>query len=207
MATDLLLICHGQPVQRDRDRIFGWWADMPLSHRGRQQAILIGERLKSDFDIRAVYTSPLKRASETAHIVGDVVRAEPAIDHALRELDSGDLADLSYEEARMHYPEIVRGQELDRIPGGESYVEMHHRVTHTINRMVEQTPDGQVACITHGGPIVAYLRAFMGYRPEQAKKPRFLCSIASMHHLQVESDGEGTVVALNDVAHLTGLPQ
>jgi len=206
MAVDLLLICHGQAVQREGDRHFGWWADMPWSDRGRQQAILIGERLKNDFHIDAIYTSPLMRARETAQIVGDCVKAIPAIDHALRELDSGDLAALSYEEARAQYPDIVLGYEFDRIPGGESYVDMHHRVACAIDRIAAQSPDQQVACITHGGPIVAYLRAFVGYSAQQTRKPRFLCGIASLHHLQLEPDGDGIVMALNDIAHLTGLP-
>ncbi len=206
MATDLILICHGQALQREGNHLFGWWANMPLSPRGKQQAILIGERLKSDFDICTIYTSPQKRAHETAHIVSQCVKGTPVVDHALRELDSGELATLTYEEARTRYPEVVEGHEIDRIPGGESYADMHRRVTHTINRLIRQNPDGQIACITHGGPIVAYLRAFMGYAPEQANKPHFLCNIASMHHIQVDSDSYSMVVSLNDIAHLAGLP-
>ena len=204
MPTDLILICHGQAVQHEGDQVFGWWADMPLSSLGRQQALLIGESLKNNFDIQAIYTSPLKRTQETANIVSDIVRVIPATEHALRELDSGVLSQLSYEEAQARFPDAVN--EHQRIPGGESYDEMHQRVAWVINRLVKDAPDQQIACITHGGPIVAYLRAFMGYAPQDKNKPRFLCRVASLHHIQLTPDGDRTIVALNDIAHLSGLP-
>ncbi|MDA0711124.1 MAG: histidine phosphatase family protein [bacterium] len=204
MSTDLILICHGHTVQTQGDQVFGWWADQPLSLLGRQQALLIGECLKNNFDIQAIYASPLKRTQETADIVSDVVKVVPAAEHALRELDSGLLSKLSYEEAQAQYPEAVN--EGQRIPGGESYDDMHRRVAWVINRLVKQSPDRQIACITHGGPIVAYLRAFMGYDPQDANKPRFLCRMASLHHIQLSPDGDRTIVSLNDIAHLSGMP-
>lgn len=204
MPTDLILISHGQAVQREGNQVFGWWADMPLSALGRQQALLIGECLKNNFDIQALYTSPLKRTQETADIVRDIVKVIPATEHALRELDSGQLAHLSYEEAQAQFPEAVN--EGHQIPGGESYNDMHQRVAWVINRLVKNAPDQQIACITHGGPIVAYLRAFMGYAPQDKNKPRFLCRLASLHHIQLTPDGDRTIVSLNDIAHLSGLP-
>ncbi|MGA1196762.1 MAG: histidine phosphatase family protein [Candidatus Latescibacterota bacterium] len=204
MPTDLILICHGQAIQREGDQVFGWWADMPLSPLGRQQALLIGECLKNSFDIQAIYNSPLKRTQETAAIVSDIVKVVPATEHALRELDSGKLLHLSYEEAQKQFPDAVnQGQ---NIPGGESYDAMHQRVAWVINRLVKQSPDQQIVCITHGGPIVAYLRAFMGYAPQDNNKPRFLCRVASLHHIQLTPDGDRTIVSLNDIAHLSSLP-
>ena len=73
MPTDLILICHGQARKRDGEHHYGWWTNMPLSHRGKQQALLIGERLRNDFDIRALYTSPQKCARQTAEWIGDVL--------------------------------------------------------------------------------------------------------------------------------------
>jgi len=209
VSTDLILICHGQAIQRDGKHLYGWWADMPLSRRGKQQALLIGERLKNDFDISAIYTSPLRRAQQTAHLIGDVVQVVPAIEHALRELESGELCTLSYDQAQERYPNVIlNGQTLEeaQIPGSETYAAMHNRVASAIGQIVDQSPTQHIACVTHGGPIVAYLRAIMGYAPEQQRKPRFLSRAASIHHLQIDPQGERTVVALNDIAHLTGMP-
>ncbi len=208
MPTDLILICHGQAVKRDGERLYGWWADMPLSHRGKQQALLIGERLRSDFDICGLYTSPLRCARQTAERIGDLVHVVPEIEDALRELESGDLATLSCEEAREYYPGVIEGQspEEARVPGSETDADMYTRVARAVSQIVNQSPNQQIACITHRRPIVACLQAIMGYAPEHQHKPQFLCCATAIHHLQLDPEGDPMVIALNDTAHLAELP-
>ena len=209
MATDLILACHGQSAQRENNRLLGWWADVPLSPLGQKQALLLGERLQRDFDIRSLYTSPLCRARETADIVGDMVKVVPVPEPGLRELDSGMLAKLSYGEAKARFPDLIVHGTLPadgRIPGGESYEDLHHRTAWAVDRIVRQAANRQVAIVTHGGPIGAYLRAFMGYTPEQKNCPHFVCNVASLHHLKIDTEGECTVVRLNDTEHLSGMP-
>ncbi len=210
MATDLILACHGQSAQKREGKLLGWWADVSLSPRGSRQALLLGERLRSEFDITSLYTSPLRRARETADKVGRMVKVVPVVEPDLRELDSGDLAALSYEEAKTRYPDLILHGKTSadgRLPGGESYADLHRRVERALNRIVEQNPDRQVAVITHGGPIVAYLRTVMGYTYETRNKPRFLCDAISIHHLRIDGKAEKTVVRLNDTAHLSEMPE
>lgn len=209
MTTDLILACHGQSVQRENGRLLGWWTDVPLSPLGGRQALLLGGRLQRDANIQSLYTSPLRRARETASLIGDCIQVTPIVEPALRELDSGDLAGLSYEEARTQFPDLIVHGKVSadgRIPGGESYADLHHRVEWAITRMIKRAPDHQIAVITHGGPIVAYLRAFMGYGPESNHKPRFVCNPTSVHHLRLDGLHEKTVVSLNDIAHLSDMP-
>ncbi len=209
MATDLILVCHGQSAQRQDGKLLGWWADVPLSPLGQQQALLLGERLQRDFDIGALYTSPLIRADETADILGRMTRVVPVMAPGLRELDGGALASLSYEEAKVRYPDLIvhgRVSSDGRLPGGESYADLHVRVESAISRITSKEAGNQVVIVTHGGPVVAYLRAFMSYMWETRGKPRFICDAASIHHLRIGDGGEKTVVRLNDTAHLAGLP-
>ena len=208
MPTDLILICHGHTAKRDGERRYGWWADMPLSRWGKQQAVVIGERLRNDFDIRALYASPQRCAWQTAERIGDLVHVEPQADDALRELESGDLTTLSCEEAREYYPGVLEGQspEEARVPGCETDADMHNRVARAVSRIVHLSPDQQIACVTHSRPIVACLQAIMGYMPEDERKPLFACRTAAIHHLQLDPQGDPTVIAFNDIAHLANLP-
>jgi probable phosphoglycerate mutase len=210
MATDLILACHGQSAQKQGEKRLGWWADVSLTPTGSQQALLLGERLRTEFDVHALYASPLRRTRETADRVGRMVKVVPVVEPDLRELDSGYLAGLSYGEAAEQYPDLIlhgRTSADGRIPGGESYADLHHRVERALNRIVDQNPDRQVVAITHGGPIVAYLRAFMGYSWEARNKPRFLCDAISIHHLKIDAEDDKTVVRLNDTSHLSGMPE
>ena len=209
MPTDLILICQGQARKRDGEHHYGWWADMPLSHRGKQQALLIGERLRNDFDIRCLYTSPQKCARQTAEWIGDFLHIVPEVENDLRELESGDLATLSSEEVRKYYPGFFGGQSLEeaRVPGSETYADLHSRVANIVSQLVNESPDQQIACITHVRPSVACLQAIMGYTPEDEHKPQFSCRTAAIHHLQLNPRGEPTFIALNDIAHLADLPR
>ena len=208
MPTDLILICHGHTAKRDGERRYGWWADMPLSRRGKRQAVLIGERLRNDFDIRALYASPQRCARQTAERIGDLVHVVPQVDDALRELESGDLTTLSCEEAREYYPGVLEGQspEEARVPGCETDADMHNRVARAVSRIVHLSPDQQIACVTHSRPVIACLQAIMGYMPEDERKPLFACRTAAIHHLQLDPQGDPTVIAFNDTAHLANLP-
>ena len=209
MPTDLILICHGQARKRDGEHHYGWWADMPLSHRGKQQALLIGERLRKDFDIRGLYTSPQQCARHTAEWIGDILHIAPEIENDLRELESGDLATLSSEEVRKYYPGFFEGQSLEdaRVPGSENYADLHSRIARVVSQLVNESPDQQIVCITHVRPIIACLQAIMGYTPEDEHKPQFSCRTAAIHHLQLNPGGEPTFMVLNDIAHLADLPK
>lgn len=208
MPTDLILICPGHTAKRDGERRYGWWANRPLSRRGKRQAMLIGERLRNDFDIRALYTSPRRCTRQTAERIGDLVHVVPQVEDALRELESGDLATLSCKEAREYYPGVLEGQspEQARVPGSETDADMHNRVARAVSRIVHLSSDQQVACVTHSRPIVACLQAIMGYMPEHENKPQFACRAAAIHHLQLDPTGDPTFIALNDIAHLANLP-
>ena len=210
MTTDIILVCHGQSVQTQEGKLLGWWADVPLSDLGKKQAILIGDRLQRQYRVDAIYASPLLRAAQTADIVGRMVQAVPASEPGLRELDGGVLASLSYQEAEARYPDLLmhggKGAE-DRLPGGESYADLHARVAGALSRITTREAGEQVVVVTHGGPIVAYLRAFLCDPRQTPDAPQFACDAASLHHLRIaEGDGK-MVVRLNDTAHLLSLPQ
>lgn len=208
MGTDLILACHGQSAQKDGGRVLGWWADVSLSPAGARQALLLAGRLRDSFDVDALYTSPLQRARETAETVSYMVKVTPEVEAGLSELDGGTLSGLSYEEAKSRYPDLIeRGgsQANRRLPDGESYADLHRRADRALTRILKQNPGRLVVAITHGGPIIAYLRAFLGFSWDARGKPRFRCDAASIHHLRLDDNGEKTVVCLNDTSHLLAM--
>ncbi len=60
--------------------------DIPLTDKGRKQAELAGEKL-SEENIDIIYSSDLKRASETAEIIGQNIGIEPIYNMSLREIN------------------------------------------------------------------------------------------------------------------------
>ncbi len=77
------LLRHGETEWNAQNRFCGR-SDVPLSDAGREQARRLGDRLKS-VPLDVLYTSPLRRAFETARLISDAIGLE-SIDEIREEL-------------------------------------------------------------------------------------------------------------------------
>jgi broad specificity phosphatase PhoE len=157
--TRLLLVRHGE-TDWNLDNRFQGHADPPLNETGRAQARVLAATL-ADRDFDAVYSSPLRRAFETAEIIAARHGLQPVPDAGLREVDVGEWQGLSREEVEQRFPEQHRrwlafGQGWD---GGETYEEMGRRIVATLLEIARKHDGEAILCVTHGGPIRAALAA------------------------------------------------
>ncbi|HID86792.1 MAG TPA: histidine phosphatase family protein [Anaerolineae bacterium] len=198
---ELVLIRHGESTWNDEGRIQGW-TDCPLSDRGRRQAEKLAERL-AGLSIAALYTSSLKRALETAHIVARTLDLPPMVDERLREYGVGDLEGLTIEEVKERYPTIYHGwQETTRwipLPGEEGRAVFAQRVGAAMADIVASHPKETVAVVTHGGVIGIFLAQLLGLGWSERLPFAFDNASVSI----IELDGHRTRVrSLNDTCHL-----
>ncbi|HKC83208.1 MAG TPA: histidine phosphatase family protein, partial [bacterium] len=125
-----MLIRHGQSTWNEEHRIQGQ-LDPPLSELGRRQAALLGARLAAR-RFAALYASDLKRAFETAEVVGAAIHLEPEPRSSLREVFLGEWEGLTTEEIAERYPEAwaswVEEPQWDLVPGGEGQAAFDRRV-------------------------------------------------------------------------------
>ena len=119
--TTLLLLRHGETEWNLSGRWQGQAADTPLTDLGREQARIVAGRLRA-YPIRAIYSSDLLRAFETAQIVGQRLGLAPIAEPALRESDIGAWTGLTWADITERFPDQVAamyaGQEVRR-GGGE----------------------------------------------------------------------------------------
>ena len=201
MKTEIFLICNAATLYDPNDRNTGWWSNLPLSSLGRRQAMLLGEHIKRDYDdIDCLFASPLKRSAETAAVLADTIKVVVQKDAGLRELDAGGINPSEPDKGTA--PDFAAGTHRN----GESYESLHRRVTQSIDAIVTRCIGKRVLIVSHGGPIVAYLRAFLGFGPGDAHRaPFFGCIPSSLHELIID-DTEKTIVRLNDASHLANAP-
>ncbi|PJF21757.1 MAG: hypothetical protein CUN56_09465 [Phototrophicales bacterium] len=86
----IYIIRHGQSIVNLDHQILGRKLDGDLTTLGHNQAYQAGRWLK-DKNIKQIRTSPFKRTSQTAQIIGNVLKLNPIPDHDLRSLDCGNL--------------------------------------------------------------------------------------------------------------------
>jgi len=128
----------------------------PLTEKGRQQANTLAEKLRGA-GITKIFTSPLRRAAETAEILSQSLGVGIEITDALREFDCGIAEGRSDPEAwRMHRELwndwIVQLGWESRIEGGESFLDMQRRFVPWLERILreEQNNLESLVLIGHG---------------------------------------------------------
>jgi alpha-ribazole phosphatase len=147
-----ILVRHGQ-TDWNEGRIFRGRIDVELNDNGREQARVIGERLAS-VELQAVYSSPLRRATETAEAVASLHGLPVRLCDELIDIDFGEWQGLGREEARERYRSIYRvweeTPERVEIPGAESLSAVRERLESGLQRILEEHPDDTVALVSHG---------------------------------------------------------
>ena len=151
--TRLILARHGE-TDWNRENRFQGRADPPLNELGRRQSAELAEALAGESIVR-VYTSPLRRASETAAIVAgrlglDVEPVEP-----LAEIDVGAWSGLTRDEVAARFPDAYERwaeRAPDGFEDGETYEELAVRVIPAIRGLADRHPSETLLVVTHGGP-------------------------------------------------------
>lgn len=162
MTTTIVLVRHGE-TDWNRERRFQGRADLPLNALGRAQASELALELAAE-PVAAVYTSPLRRAAETAEIVGGELGVEIRTSSALMEVDVGSWSGLTVDEVEVRFP---AGYRRWRASGhgwedGETYEELGRRVVYGLLDVAREHPSEVVLAVTHGGPIRSALAAAEG---------------------------------------------
>jgi broad specificity phosphatase PhoE len=151
--TRVLLTRHGQSEWNALGRWQGQ-ADPPLSDRGRRQAHEAARALGA---VDAIWASDLRRAAETAVIIGDDMGVGPVVlDADLRERDAGEWTGLTRAEIEQRYPGFL--PDGRRPPGWESDELLVARAQRTLERIADAVPAGDVLVITHAGLVFAVER-------------------------------------------------
>lgn len=159
MATQIVLVRHGE-TDWNRENRFQGHADPPLNETGRAQARDLATDLRGE-RFAAVYTSPLRRAHETALILGGAFALAPIPDPALKEVDVGSWSGLTRAEVETRHPEgfarwLAYGHGWD---DGETYDELGARVVTGLVSIAARHAEASVLAVTHGGPIRSALAA------------------------------------------------
>ncbi|WP_447643014.1 MULTISPECIES: 2,3-bisphosphoglycerate-dependent phosphoglycerate mutase [Chitinophagaceae] len=129
----LVIVRHGQSQWNLENRFTGE-VDIDLTEQGRAEAHAAGDKLKG-YLFDTAFTSILKRAQETLHIILDIIGETniPVIeDKALNERNYGNLQGLNKAETAQKYGDeqvhIWRRSYDVAPPGGESLKDTYNRV-------------------------------------------------------------------------------
>lgn len=160
--TRLFLVRHGA-TEWNKQKLAQGMADIELTEDGRKQAIEIAERLSHE-NLTAVFSSDLKRASDTAGPIALAHGLEVITDKRLREIDQGEWTGLHVDEIKRRWPDLWGpARHYSARPGGESPEQVRTRALAAIRDIIEAHPQGSVAVVSHGGTIRWISAEALGY--------------------------------------------
>ena len=134
--------------------------DPGLTALGERQARAVAAWL-SHRPVARIYSSPLRRGLHTAQRIAAVTGAPVEVTEALRELDVGSLDGRSDTDAWAIHDAVHRqwwqGDTAASFPDGESYLQVHARLSGLFAHIAERHPDEDVVAVGHGGIFCAVL--------------------------------------------------
>ncbi len=166
----LLLIRHAETDMAGR---FCGHSDPELNQRGRQQLAGVVDRL-SEYAIRRIYTSDLRRARQTAEAIASHFGIGFEVRPGLREIHFGRWEGLSWSEIEACDPVLAKSwaerYPNSTAPGGESLQQFERRVRAESAFLFAAATECPVAVVAHAGFMRVLLTNFYGVLEEEAWK-------------------------------------
>ncbi len=201
-----IFVRHGETEWNIQGRYQGQ-SDIPLSEKGREQAAALGKRFE-EIPVDVIYSSPLKRAYDTARAIAEPKGLPIQVVEGIKELDFGRWDGLTLEMLKeqygdsfmkyrtepFHYPMEGEGTlNRARLRVGAALEEIKEEYRHT---------DKTVVVVAHGGILklaVFYLLDMSSrfYRCMELDN-------TSLTVLDIEED-RSILRSLNDAHHLDGM--
>ena len=202
--TRLVIVRHGRTgwnrVERFRGR-----ADIKLDEVGIKQAEAAAARI-TEWQVSAVYSSPLQRASTTAEIMARPFGLEVKLLPGIIDIDYGEWQGLSPEEAAAKdsglYSKWLESPHKVKFPSGESLAEVRERATSAVDGLIAQHPKETVVLVSHKVVCQILILSLLGL--DNLHFWQILQDVCAVNLFEVRG-GVPSALSLNDTCHLKGL--
>lgn len=156
------LVRHGENVANLTLELSSRRVDYALTEKGRLQAAQTGEHFRG-MGIDQIYASPLKRAVETAQIIGAALGLTPVVLENFREVDVGDLElQPASAESWRAYNRVVMdwaaGKPESGFPNGDCYHSLWRRYREGLRLAADGKNGRKIMIVAHGGIFSSTLK-------------------------------------------------
>ena len=203
----LLLIRHGENDYVKTGKMAGRLPGVRLNDRGQKQAQALSEALR-DVPIKAIYSSPLERAMETASPIAESHKLTIIQESDLMDTDIGKWQGKSLKMLRLTkaWKIVQSAPSRFRFPEGESFTEAQTRYIGALERIIQKhhKPQDVVAVVFHADPIKLAVAHFLGMPLDHFQ--RLSCDTGSLTALYV-GDASANLIKLNQRPPFDFLPK
>lgn len=172
----IFLVRHGQDTDNAAGILNGR-RDTELTELGREQVRRVAEKLR-DNAVEIIYASPLKRAYETARIIGTILGIDEIItDEHLIEREFGILTGKPVSDIPKYADRIIQTDKVNyflEVEGAEDFPTLLDRGRKILQEIRQRHPDKNILIVTHGDIGKMIRAAYHNWTWEQGlKTPHF----------------------------------
>jgi probable phosphoglycerate mutase len=192
----VLLIRHAENEFVKEGRLAGRLPNVHLNQAGVDQATRLADKLK-DLRLKAIYSSPLERALETAQQICEPHKLDIIQDAGLLEVDYGEWQGKTLKSLRRRklWKLVQQVPSQMRFPGGESFAEAQIRIVNALNQIATQyKPRDLLVCVSHSDMIKLAIAHYIGLSMDMFQ--RLHISPASISVMKISQDG-GHLLSMN----------
>lgn len=174
---DDIILCTSWRNRMECQKKIQGATDIPLNGHGRKQAQELAAYLKKEqeagrFSAGCVYTSPQRRAAQTAQTVADALLIPCVPLDGIREMKMGDWEGLNWRTVKQRYRESYESWNADRryvrTPNGESYNDLLKRAFDAIGEILDREQEREnVLVVSHSAVLMAVRCYLDGYSFEE----------------------------------------
>jgi broad specificity phosphatase PhoE len=151
----IILIRHGETDWNIEGRYQGQ-ADPPLNSSGMHQAQVLVTMLQ-DINLELLFSSPLRRAKQTAKLISEQLAIPLLEDSRLMEIHQGDWQARLRADIQALYPDLFLAWETNpwgvNPPGGENLSSVQSRVYAAVDDIIDTNPQKKIGIVSHRIPI------------------------------------------------------
>jgi len=202
----LLLIRHGENEYVKTGKLAGRLPGIHLNERGRKQAAELAEALKQ-IPLKAIYSSPLERAVETAEPIVEGRKLEIQLRPELMDNDIGKWQGRSLKQLNRTkiWKKVQQAPSRFKFPEGESFLETQTRIASCLDDIAaSHKPKDIVAVVFHADPIKLAVAHYMGIPLDHFQ--RLACDTGSVTVLYLSEMG-AHLIKLNQQPPFELLPK
>ena len=202
----LLLIRHGENEYVKTGKLAGRLPGVHLNERGRKQAAELAEALKQ-IPLKAIYSSPLERAVETAEPIMEGRKLEIQLRPELMDNDIGKWQGRSLKQLNRTkiWKKVQQAPSRFKFPEGESFLATQTRIASCLDEIAaSHKPKDIVAVVFHADPIKLAVAHYLGMPLDHFQ--RLACDTGSVTVLYL-SDMGAYLIKLNQRPPFELLPK
>ena len=198
----IITIQHTQSIHHTNGMV-GSWTDWDLSELGVQQAWKIGEKLKKELAGKKfkMYSSDLKRAKQTADIVGECLGIYPVLKSELRERNLGRCCGQSVNWLR----ENLENQEKtidDRLfSDAESRRDEWNRLKPFFDEIMRNEEEN-IIIVSHGDLLSVFNSMFLGLNVESLNQSEMFGLAGGVSFMYENDDCKRFIKRISDTSYI-----